>query len=342
MVNSSITTGADQISFVRSQLTPDSLASDMMFAHAFDVKALNYNYSQFRLNFLEAFDNTHTQGSYQWIYNMCDALTKDMGNLGRMRGQSRAAQLATEAVNSLRASSCIQNDHISVEHFRSLLEFQHFVMFLTPQERRVASSLDFKPGDSLLNFASKINRKLKVMPPSFQAVASVVTDSSATPIPVASTSASSTSARSGITNACSFCNKVGHSVERCFRRRRHSGNSSPSSSSHSSRYDSSEALPSQSQAPASTQRSRFYRVPSRSPARTMTGQSYRARSSSRSRQDSPHMNLQRPPFNCLIHGPSGHPTEECRAIQRMQRQFTVTAASAQSNFQPRRFNDDAG
>ena len=343
MVNSSITTGADKISFVRSQLTPDSLASDMMLAHAFDPKALNYDFLQFRTNFLEAFDHTHTQGSFQWIYTMSDALTKDMGNLGRMRGQSRSAQLAAEAITSLRASACIQNDQISVEHLRSLLEFQYFVMFLTPQERRVASSLDYKPGDSLLNFASKINRKLKVLPTSSQAVASVLKEFSAPTVPVTSTSASSTSARSSITNACSYCNKVGHTVERCFRRRRRAGNSfPPSSSSRSSRHDSPEALPSQSQAQASPQRSRFNRAPSRSPARTMPGQSYRAPPFSRSGQSNVHMNLQRPPFNCLIHGPSGHPTEECRAIQRMQRQFTVTAASAQSNFHPRRFNDDAG
>ena len=343
MVNTNIATGADKISFVRSQLTPDSLASDMMLAHAFDSKALNYDFSQFRKNFLEAFDSTQQQGSFQWIFQLADALPSDLSSLGRMRGQARAATLATEAVTSLRASSCIHNDQISLEHLRSLLEFQYFVMFLTPQERRVASSLDYKPGDSVLNFASKINRKLKVMSPSLQTIASVSTDSSASAVPVTSASVSSTSARSSITYACTFCNKAGHTWERCFRRLRSARKSSPTtSSSHSLRHDSSEALPFSYQGQASSQRSRFSRAPSRSPARSMTGPSYRPRSSSRTGQEYSHMNLECPPFNCLIHGPSGHPTEECRVIQRLQKQHTVTASHSQSNFYPRRPYDDAG
>ena len=343
MVNTNITTGADKISFVRSQLAPDSLASEMMLAHAFDAKALNYDFSQFRMNFLEAFDNSQTQGSFQWIFQLADTLPSDLSSLGRMRGQSRAAKLATEAVTSLRASSCIHNEQISIEHLRDLIEFQYFVMFLTPQERRVASSLEYKPGDSLLHFASKINQKLKVLPPSFHTVASVLKESSAPAVPVTSTSASSTSACSGITNACSYCSKPGHTWERCFKRRRNVGKSSPTSSSaHSSRYDSTEALPFPSQGQASTQRSRLHRAPSRSPARAMTGPSYRSPSASRSGQSYSNMNLERPPFNCLIHGPSGHPTEECRVILRLQRQHTVTASPSQSNFCPRRFNNDAG
>ena len=259
-----------------------------------------------------------------------------------MRGQSRAAKLATEALTALRASSCIQNEQISTEHLRSLLEFQYFVMFLTPQERRVASSLDYKPGDSLLHIASQINRKLKVLPPSLQGVASVLKDSS-TPSVSVTTSDSLTSTRSSITNACSYCHKSGHTWERCFKRQRNARKSSPtSSSSHSSRYDLTEALPSHTQGQASSQRSRFTRAPSRSPARSMSGLSYRSPSTSRSGLSQPNLNLERPPFTCLIHGPSGHPSEECRVIQRFQRQHTVTASRPQSNFCPRRFNNDVG
>ena len=257
-----------------------------------------------------------------------------------MRGQSCTAKLATEAITSVRASSCIHNEQISVEHLRSLLEFQYFAMFLTPQERRVASSLDYNPGDSLLHFASKINQKLKVLPPSFQSVASVLKESSAPSVPVTTTSVSLTGTRSSITNACSYCFKPGHTWERCFKRRRRVPKSN-FSSSHSSRYDSHEALPFSSQGQASPQRSRFSRAPSHSPARSMSGLSYRSPSALRSGTSHSNLNLEQPPFHCLIHGPSGHPTEKCRMIQWMQRQHTVTAHS-QSNFRPRRFTDDVG
>ena len=331
MVNTNISTGADKMSFVRSQLTPNSLASDMMLAHAFDPKALNHNFDQFRKNFLEAFDSAQTQGSFQWIFQLADTLPSDLSSLGRMRGQSRAATLASEAITSLKASSCINNDTISTEHLRSLLEFQYFIMYLTPQERRVASSLDFKPGDSVLRLASKINQKLKVLPPSCQVVASVTKAS-----PVTSTPASSASERPSITNACSYCNKPGHRWERCFKRLRKVSKSSPiSSSSQSSRYDSSEDLPLASQGQASShQRSRFNRSPSRSPARLMKGQSYHSHASSCTGKSSTHMNLERPPFNCLIHGPCSHSSEECRAIRRMQKQQTATVSNTQSNFCP--------
>lgn len=343
MVNTNITTGADKISFVRSQLVSDSLASDMMLAHAFDPKALNYDFSQFRKNFLEAFDSAQQQGSFQWIFQLADTLPSALSSLGRMRGQPRAAMLATEAVNSLQASSCIQNNQISVEHVRSLLEFQYFVMFLTPQERRAASSLDYKPGDSVLNFASKIHQKLKVMPPSLQTVASVSKEASASAKPATSISNSSTSARSSITYACTYCNKAGHTWERCFRRLRSARKSSPAtSSSHLSYDDSFETLPFSSQGQVATQRSRFSRASSRSPARSMTVPSNRPRSCSRNGQGYSHMNLERPPFTCLIHGPSGHPTEECRVILRLQKQQTVTASPPQSNFYQRHHNNDAG
>ena len=123
MVNTNITTGADKISFVRSQLAPDSLASEMMLAHAFDAKALNYDFSQFRMNFLEAFDSTQTQGSFQWIFQLADTLPSDLSSLGRMQSQSRAASLATEVFNSLRAFSCIHSEKMSTEHLKSLPKF---------------------------------------------------------------------------------------------------------------------------------------------------------------------------------------------------------------------------
>jgi hypothetical protein len=170
-----------------------------------------------------------------------------------------------------------------------------------------------------------------------------VKESSPPALPVTSASASSTSERPSITNACSYCNKPGHRWERCFKRLRSIRKSSPtSSSSHSSHYDLNEALPFSSQGQANSQRSRFNRTPSRSPARSMEGQSYRARSFSRSGQSSTRMNLERPPFTCLIHGPSGHPSEECRVIQRLQRQHTVTLSGTQSNFCPRHFSNDVG
>ncbi|KAK3878420.1 hypothetical protein Pcinc_017004 [Petrolisthes cinctipes] len=37
-------------------------------------------------------------------------------------------------------------------------------MHLAPQERRIATTIDFKPGQSLMEFASKLNKKVRVVP----------------------------------------------------------------------------------------------------------------------------------------------------------------------------------
>ncbi len=55
MGNSNITTDSDKTAFVRSNLTCDSLASQMMQASSFTRKLINYDYSVFRKNFLTAF-----------------------------------------------------------------------------------------------------------------------------------------------------------------------------------------------------------------------------------------------------------------------------------------------
>lgn len=37
----------------------------MMLAYAFDPKVLNYDYAQFKANFLKGFDQTQTRDSFQ-------------------------------------------------------------------------------------------------------------------------------------------------------------------------------------------------------------------------------------------------------------------------------------
>ena len=48
MCNSNITLDADKIAFIRSNLKPDSLASDMMRASCFNPKLINHDYAVFR------------------------------------------------------------------------------------------------------------------------------------------------------------------------------------------------------------------------------------------------------------------------------------------------------
>ena len=50
------------------------------------------------------------------------------------------------------------------EKWRTILEFQNYILFLNPEERRIASSLAFKQGDTLMTFSANNARKLEEMP----------------------------------------------------------------------------------------------------------------------------------------------------------------------------------
>ena len=90
-------------------------------------------------------------------------LATDLGQLGLMCGQPRAAELAAEAIASLKEASWIENGTIPEECLCLLLQFQAFTLFLTPQEHCIASSLDYKYGDTLLDFFFLINHLFLIL-----------------------------------------------------------------------------------------------------------------------------------------------------------------------------------
>ena len=338
MSNSNILTGADKISFVRSQLTPSSLAAQLMTASAFNPKALNYDYDQFRQNFLKAFGTSHTKDSFQWIHDGAEAFTTHFSSLTYLTAQSRSAELATDALESLKTAGWIQNDVLTTENFYRIIEFQYYINFISPQERRIASSLQYTQNESLLDFDTKIGTKLKEIPPP-QIVASTTVQ---LPASTQAAKPSQTPERKSTSYICTYCNKPGHVIERCFQRQRHERQSRSPSAQRYSRYDFNEMSQVLSQQPFSQAAAMPSGYNTNFPSQTTrsysrTNNQNRRRSLSRPRQYTSQMTLQRPPKHCLIHGPSFHSSEECRKIQNLQQQQTVTVPSAQSNFQQRHF-----
>ena len=316
MRNSNITSGSDKIAFVRSQLQPGSIAANLMSASAFNPKALNFDYQVFRSNFLQAFGMPQQPDSFQWIFDGAQSLTNNFASLSNLLALPRSAELASAAVESLKASNWITNGVLSEQKFYDIIEFLYYINFLNPSERRIASNLTYSQTDNLLDFSSKIASKLKEHAPQMHVVASTTAVSHS---PVSQPSAVLTQQPSVSFNGqqrpvhlCSYCQRQGHLYKQCYRRQRHERNAARfPSAQRSSRRDSSH--------------DNFH---------ASSSASHRQRSlSSNSR-----LALQRPAKTCLIHGPGNHSSEECFKIQRLQREQLVTVSSPQSNFHQRQLH----
>ena len=253
--------------------------------------------------------------SFQWIFDGAESLTSNFSALNCLRALPRSAELASAAVDSLKASNWITNGTMTEQRFHDIIEFLYYINFLNPSERRIASTLTYTQNDNLLNFSSKIASKLKEHPAQVQQY--VASTSATSPL----NSANQTSQpnvqvpdKQHVVYSCTYYHKQGHTIKRCFLRQRHERSNATRSPStqRSSRFESSHD---------------FRQVTRSLPSRP--------RSSSRQGRTASRLPLERPPKSCLIHGPGNHSSEECFKIQRLQRQQHVTVSSPQSNFYQR-------
>lgn len=308
MRNSNVVQDADKISFVRSQLVQDSLATVMMRANCFNTIVIGSSYSTFRENFLTTFGTSQDDSSLQWSFRLADSLTTDLGNLGILRGQAHAADFANEAITALQSAKWSENGKITLDRLRTVFEFQYYIMYLATQERRVASTIDFKPDQSLMDFASKLSKKLRDAPKApVVPVAVVKADTKATlpPSPSIDPARTSVSAtRSSL--ICSFCSKPGHRYSHCFQRKKQAAKSiikHAPSSTVCSRADVASSKP-------SSDHSVIHSKPSRvdEASRTIMKQLV-------------------PPKFCHIHEYGNHSTEQCYTILRLKRNQVATVST---------------
>lgn len=221
MRNSNVTSSADKISFVRSQLVPDSLAFDMMLASHFRPDLLNYDYDKFKQNFVNVFGACQRDDSLQFPFRLAESLTTQLGNVGHLRGQARASEIADDAITALEGTWA-DNGAISLDRLRTVFEILFYVQYLTPVERRIASSLTLKPGDSLYDFSTKLSQKVKESPkvPPVVSAASVSVAPVSAKVPTSSPQQPPQQQPKRYSRTCSYCSKEGHTYKFCFQRKR--------------------------------------------------------------------------------------------------------------------------
>lgn len=302
--NSSVTQDGDKISFIRSHIVHGSLAEELMRANAFNTSVNELSYAQFRDNFLLTFGSSQEIEPLLWSFHLADSLTTKLGTLGVLRGMAHAADTANEALTALQSTSWFEDGKLSAQRLRSILEFQYYILYLTPQERRFASTIDFKPGDRLLDFVSKLRRKMREAPPPSAPVAPVVVSEGSKPSPSPATSSSGSqnpqTSRPPLT--CSHCHKNGHTYDYCFLRKKQNAKNASKKSS----------------APVSASGS----------SGPKNNNQHKAPSSKSPRPSQTHDNLA-PSFPapkwCHIHERGNHSTDECFTIIKLKQRQTVSA-----------------
>lgn len=154
-------------------------------------------------------------------------MTNNFGVLNCLRALPRSAELASAAVDSLKASNWITNGTMSEQRFHDIIEFLYYINFLNPSERRIASTLTYTQTDNLLDFSSKIASKLKEHPAHVHVVASTTATSPLNSANQTSQPSAPASDKQHAVYACTYCHKQVHTIKR-FLRQHHERNSARS------------------------------------------------------------------------------------------------------------------
>ncbi len=102
--------------------------------------------------------------SMQWTFHLTKSLASQLGTSDYLTGQARASNIANEAIDALNKASWFTNGAMTEVRLRSVLEFLYCIQYLSAIERHIASSIDFKPSDSLIDFGANIAKKLRETP----------------------------------------------------------------------------------------------------------------------------------------------------------------------------------
>ncbi len=172
----------------------------------------------------------------QWTFHLAESLTSQLGISDSLRGQARASNIADEAIDALNKASWFANGAMTEVRLRSVLELLCYIQYLSPIERSISSSTDFKSGDSVIVFGAKIAKKMRETP-------------KASLMPADSNTASVTPIRqlplAPLTST--YCFRKCHLERNCFRRKRASVKTSSSDAPVS--HDSAPLRPKVSQTP---------------------------------------------------------------------------------------------
>lgn len=271
-----------KISFVMSKLAGE--ARYLVYnSSAFSTRVIGNSYAEFRKNFLTVFGGKKETDLISYYCCTSDKIHAESQSMYEMRAWVEAHQTVTDYISVLDYNGWFQNDTMSRKDFRRLMEFKYFMIYVNKDVKRNLGYLRFRPGDEVADLAAaaKENRdQISSYSETEPSLVALLTDYGQ------SQSCVTTFAKPG--NLCTYCNRIGHTDKRCYKKKK-----------------DQKLISSKSDADNTQKRSILSVRPKTSTA--SQGSTGKAKSHEESHK-----------AYCLIHGRCRHSSEQCRDIIKLK------------------------
>ena len=219
MTNSSVTEDADKIAFVRSRLQQGSRSQRLMQSKAFVIPLKEKDYKTFRERFLESFGDSAEDNFVQGVNTFTERILKGITSMDWQEGQIDAYSISLSALEVLKKHQWLKNGQMAEGDVGKFIEFMVFMLLLKPKQRNMGLSLTYDK--ELYDFGKKLHRKMKEKQGETSSVSvlaaaqpTLTSENERKP----SFAAVTKSAKPTLT--CEHCHRDGHTIGRCFYRRK--------------------------------------------------------------------------------------------------------------------------
>lgn len=304
MRNAGITEEGDKIAFLRGHLQAGSLASHQMQASAFSVPTDKDDYKDFREKFLDSFGGSVKHTLVKGLNQVVDSLLRVAASKTHFGGQVDANRVSTDCRRLLKQHGWTEagGKTMTLDNVGKFLEFFAFLIVLKTKERRQGLSLNYLPTEVLHDFVQRLKTQMEEKEEEAWSTAGRVasiqpenTEEMGNP----SYAAVATTGKSPVT--CTYCQRVGHTVVRCFARIKDQKKTKRGSKG------ATRAQQDTTQAGISSQSGNFQMKPP-----TFAGKSTTPVNRSTSPRGATRKQY------CVVHGNTNHSSEECFSILRLK------------------------
>ena len=334
---------SEKIRFIKSYLEIGSSASLAIESRDFAQDIARNDYSSFKKHFLQEFDRYSKTNFVKAVSQLSTDLLQHKFSLPTREAMREGTIFGLKLVSLAKDHGWMINGQMSDAMLENFLNFIGYIMTLNDDERRAALTLEFHPDTTYIDFNNAIRSKLEtsnVDGSSSKALSTRVApvrsvdNAGLTSKHLSCHDGSSTTLPSNQQTVvtCTYCYKPGHSIKRCFKRRKQRrliSNTTHTQTNHKTL--SSPPSPSATQ-PGSTNKSLNLNINNHSIRRgrwsNQSSSSYQKQQQQQPQASHKQHNLDSTmTVFCQVHRTNTHSTDDCHAVQ----QLANTVRSRSSN-----------
>ena len=292
----------------------------MMDSTAFVDPTEANDYDTFKTNFLETFGEYARRNIVKGVNGVCERLGTAVFSKNELDAQIIAGKTARDVMRLLEDNACLDDDgKLSNADLRVFIEFFSYMLVLQDKKRKTALSLEFKLTDRIHDFCNKLKTKLEETGnKALGAVANLASTQPANPSSSAETTKFAAATESS-TLICHYCQKPGHTANRCYAKSRDKRKERKTTTS--TKVTSSTNTNTQN--------------------RTTSANTGAIPKTSRS-VSNPSTSATSAPKYCYLHNSRTHSTEECYKINKMRQDMLATRNPTNSGEDTRPFTNKPG